>query len=224
MAKAKTTETEATNPRDRIIDALMALAADMHWGDITLPMIAARADVNLADLRDHYPSKGAILGGFAKRIDRMVLAPSSADMLGEPARERLLDVMMRRLDALTPYKAGLKEIRRATRRDPLTLAAFNQLALNSWRYMLAAADLDTEDELGMVRVQGAALIFVRTLDVWFDDDGEDMAKTMAFLDKELNRGDKIMGRLEDVCRMAAPFRGFMRAAMDRRGKRREERA
>ena len=222
MAKSKPVETEAATPRDRIIDALMALAADMHWGDITLPMIAARADVNLADLRDHFPSKGAILGGFAKRIDRIVLAPST-DMLGEPARERLLDVMMRRLDALAPYKVGLKEIRRATRRDPLTLAALNQLALNSWRYMLAAADLDTEDELGMVRVQGAALVFVRTLDVWFEDEGEDLAKTMAFLDKELGRGEKIMGRLEDVRRMAAPFRGFMRAAMDRRGKRSEER-
>jgi AcrR family transcriptional regulator len=224
MAKSRPAQSESDTPRDRIIDALMALAGDMHWSDITLPMIAARADVNLADLRDHYPSKGAILGGFAKRIDRVVLAPSSADMLGEPARERLLDVMMRRLDALAPYKSALREIRRATRRDPLTLAAFNQLALNSWRYMLAAADLDTEDELGMVRVQGAALMFVRTLDVWFEDDGEDMARTMAFLDKELTRGEKIMGRLEDMRRMAAPFRGFMRAAMDRRGKRREERA
>ena len=103
------------------------------------------------------------------------------------------------------------------------LAALNGSALNSWRYMLAAADLDTEDELGMVRVQGAALVFVRTLDVWFEDEGEDLAKTMAFLDKELGRGEKIMGRLEDVRRMAAPFRGFMRAAMDRRGKRSEER-
>jgi AcrR family transcriptional regulator len=224
MAKTKPADTESAAPRDRIIDALMALAADMYWGDITLPMIAARADVSLADLRDHFPSKGAILGGFAKRIDRMVLEPSSSDMLGEPARERMLDVMMRRLDALAPYKLALKEIRRATRRDPLALAALNQLALNSWRYMLAAADLDTEDELGMVRVQGAALVFVRTLDVWFEDEGEDLARTMAFLDKELSRGEKIMGRLEDVRRMAAPFRGFMRAAMDRRGKRREERA
>jgi AcrR family transcriptional regulator len=219
MAKSPTTKApkaELSAPRDRIIDALMGLAADMRWDQITLNAIAERAEVSLADLRDHYPSKGAILGGFAKRIDRIVLEGTDRDMLGEPARERVLDVMMRRLDALQPYKAALKEVRDAARRDPLMLAALNQLALNSWRYMLAAADIETEDELGLVRIQGAALVFVRTLDTWFDDAGEDMSRTMARLDKELGNGEKVMGRLQDLQRLAAPFRGFIRAAMERR--------
>ncbi len=223
MAKfpaSKTPKTEQASPRDRIIDALMTLAGDMRWDQITLSMITAKADVSLADLRDHYPSKGAILGGFSKRIDRIVLDGTGDDMLGEPARERVLDIMMRRLDALAPYKAGLKEIRNATRRDPLMLAALNQLALNSWRYMLAAADIETEDELGILRIQGAALVFVRTLDTWFDDEGEDLARTMAKLDKELGNGEKIMGRLQDLQRLAAPFRGFFRAAMERRASKR----
>ena len=211
--------TAAPAPRDRIVDALMALAAEMRWGDITLPMIAERAGLGLADLRDHFPSKGAILGGFSKRIDRIVLEGASADMLGEPARERVLDVMMRRLDALAPYKAALREIAAAARREPLMLAALNQLALNSWRYMLASADIDTEDELGMVRIQGAAIVFARTLETWFEDESEDMARTMARLDKELGKGERIMGRLHDLQRLAAPFRGFVRAAMERRSNR-----
>ncbi len=136
-------------------------------------------------------------------------------MLGEPARERVLDVMMRRLDALQPYKAALREIADAARRDPLMLAALNQLAINSWRYMLASADIDTEDELGMVRIQGAAIVFARTLETWFADEGEDMARTMARLDRELGTGERIMGRLQDLQRLAAPFRGFIRAAMER---------
>jgi AcrR family transcriptional regulator len=219
MAKSpasKMPKAESASPRDRIIDALMALAGEMRWEEVTLSMIAAKANVSLADLRDHYPSKGAIIGGFSKRIDRIVLDGSGGDMLGEPARERVLDVMLRRLDAMAPYKAGLKEIRTAANRDPLMLAALNQLALNSWRYMLTAADIETEDELGIVRIQGAALVFVRTLDTWFEDEGEDLARTMARLDKELGQGEKIMGRLQDLQRLAAPFRGFIRAAMERR--------
>jgi len=210
----------APAPRDRIVDALLALAGEMRWGDIALPMIAERAGVSLADLRDQFPSKGAILGAFSKRIDRIVLDGMSADMLGEPARERVLDVMIRRLDALAPYKAGLRAVAEASRRDPLMLAALNGLALNSWRYMLASADIDTEDELGLIRIQGAAIVFARTLDTWFDDEGEadpekSMARTMARLDKELGNGERIMGRIGDLQRLAAPFRGFLRAAMER---------
>jgi AcrR family transcriptional regulator len=205
----------ARPPRDRIVDALMHLASEMDWQQISLPMIAGRAEVSLADLRDTFPSKGAILGGFARRIDRVVLDVQASDMLGEPIRDRILDIMMRRLDALQPYKAGLRTIRKAARRDPLMLAALNQLALNSWRYMLAAADIDTEDELGMVRIQGAALVFVRTLDTWLEEDEPDLSRTMARLDKELGKGEKIMGRFEDFRRVVAPLRGLLRAAMER---------
>jgi AcrR family transcriptional regulator len=220
MARKPVADSPKAPPRDRIVDALMKLAAAEPWDRITLPMIAREAEVSLADLRDAFPSKGAILGGFAKRIDRIVLEGTGEDMLGEPSRERVLDIMMRRLDALAPYKAALKGISRHARRDPLMLAALNQLALNSWRYMLAAADIDTEDSLGLVKVQGAALVFARTIDVWFEDDGADMARTMAKLDKELGTGERIMGRLEDLNRISAPFRGFFRAAMERRPGRR----
>jgi AcrR family transcriptional regulator len=221
IPKADPTKAEPTRaaPRDRIVDALMALAAEDAWDRITLPQVARAADVTLGELRDAFPSKGAILGGFAKRIDRIVLDGTGEDMLGEPARERVLDVMMRRLDALAPYKEALKAISKHARRDPLMLAALNQLALNSWRYMLAAADIDTEDSLGLVKTQGAALVFARTLDVWFEDDSPDMARTMARLDKELGNGEKIMGRIEDLNRLTAPFRGFLRAAMERRPRR-----
>jgi AcrR family transcriptional regulator len=228
MAKKPAAENPNAAPpkpaaRDRIVDALMKLAAEEPWDRITLPHIAREAEVTLGELRDAFPSKGAILGGFAKRIDRIVLDGTGEDMLGEPARERVLDVMMRRLDALAPYKAALREISRHARRDPLMLAALNQLALNSWRYMLAAADIDTEDSLGLVKVQGAAIVFARTLDVWFEDDGPDMARTMAKLDKELGNGERIMGRIEDLNRLTAPFRGFLRAAMERRPRGRRDR-
>jgi AcrR family transcriptional regulator len=216
MAKAASSKSSSPQnlPRDRIVDALMTLAIDNSWSQVSLPMVAEKAEVSLSELRDAFPSKGAILGGFARRIDKIVLDNTGTDMLDQPIRERLLDVMMRRLDALQPYKVALKSISKAARQDPLMLAAINQLALNSWRYMLAAANIETEDELGLVRIQGAALVFVRTLETWFEDDDADLSRTMARLDKELGTGEKIMGRFEDVRRLLAPFRGFMRAAME----------
>ena len=56
----------------------------------------------LADLRDLFPSKGAMLGGFVRRIDRLTLEGTPADLIDQPARERVLDLMLRRFDALQP--------------------------------------------------------------------------------------------------------------------------
>ena len=98
---ATTTATPA-DTRNRIIDALMELAAERAFEDITINEIARRADITLAQFRDHFPSKGAVLAGFTKRIDRIVLEGTSDDLLGEPAKDRLFDVLMRRLDAMAP--------------------------------------------------------------------------------------------------------------------------
>ena len=206
----------AGSPRKRVVEALMALAATTRWDAITLPMISEKAGVSLADLRDIAPSKGALLGSFAKEIDRAVLDGIAPDMIDEPMRDRLLDIMLKRFDALTPYKEALRGIRKHGPRDLLSLVALNGIAVNSWRYMLAGADIDTEDDLGMVRVQGAALVFSRAFDTWLDEDDTGLTRTMAALDKELKRGETIMGRVEDLHRLTAPLRGFARAVMEGR--------
>ena len=70
--------------------------------------MAREAGVSLAEFRDLYPSKGAVLGGFARMIDRKVLEGGTDDLADETARERVFDVLMRRIDALAPYKAALR--------------------------------------------------------------------------------------------------------------------
>jgi AcrR family transcriptional regulator len=194
----------------------MRLAADRPWNDIELADIAREAGVSLADLRDLFPSKGAILGGFTRTIDRKVLDGASDDLAGEPARERVFDVMMRRLDAMTPYKAALRRIVWALRFDPLSLAALNQAGLNSQRYMLASAGISTEGPLGLLKLQGAVVVLANTMETWFEDNDPALARTMARLDRELRRGERVLERAEDVRRLTAPFRALGQALLDSR--------
>lgn len=224
MARKPEAGTLKSDPRARAVDALMALAAEQRWSDITLEDIAGTAGISLADLRDLFPSKGAMLGGFIRRIDRIVLENPARDLADEPTRDRVLDLMIRRFDALKPYRAALKTIHAAFAQDPLGLAALNSQALNSWRYLLASAGIETEGPLGFVKLQGAILVFARVFPVFLNDEGEDLPRTMAALDRELNRGEWVMRRAEGVDRFLAPFRGFCRAAKEARSARRAPKA
>lgn len=200
-----------SDPRRQAVDALMRLAATRPWDEIELGDIAAEAGLTLAKLRGLFPSKLAMLGGLTRIVDDAVLADVSDDLAGEPVRERLFDLVMRRLDALAPYKAGLRRIAPVIGRDPLTMAALNRGAVNSWRYMLASAGIPTEDGLGPVRVQGAVLLMARVTEVWLQDDEPELSRTMARLDRELKTAGRIMARVEDVHRLTAPLRGLARA-------------
>jgi hypothetical protein len=94
---------------------------------------------------------------------------------------------MRRLDALTPYKRALRRITFALRQDPLSLAALNRSAINSMRFMLAAAGISTEGPLGGLKLQGSVIVFANTMETWLEDDDPALARTMARLDRELRR-------------------------------------
>ncbi|HKG76674.1 MAG TPA: TetR/AcrR family transcriptional regulator [Beijerinckiaceae bacterium] len=206
--------------RDAIVQALMRLAATRPWTDIEVTDIAREAGVSLTEFRDLFPSKGAVLGAFSRMIDKEVLEGTTDDLAGEPVRERVFDVMMRRIDALTPYKAALQRIFDAVRGEPLTLAALNQVALNSQRFMLAAAGVSTEGPLGLLKLQGAAVVFANTLETWLDDDDPALARTMARLDRELKRGERVLERAQDVRRLTAPLRALGQALFNRRRTRR----
>jgi len=192
----------------------MTLAAEQPWNDIEIGEIAREANVTLAEFRDAFPSKGAVLAGLARRIDRQVLQGTSDDLAEEPARERLFDVLMRRLDAMAPYKRALRRIAFALRSDPLSLLALNGVALNSMRFMLAAANISTEGPLGNLKVQGTVIAFANTLETWFTDDDPSHARTMARLDREIRRGERFMERAEDARRLTAPIRALGQALFE----------
>ncbi len=209
-------QTGKAPPRDAIIEALMELASERSWEDISITDVAMRANVSLADFRDAFPSKGAVLAGFSRKIDRLVLEGTTDDLMGEPAKERLFDVLMRRLDALAPYKLGLECVAEWTARAPLAAAAVNRVELNSMRFMLEAAGIDSEGPVGAVKLQGAVLLWSRVLGVWFRDDDPGLSPTMAKLDDELERGGKIAGRVDDVNRLISPLFALARAMFERR--------
>jgi AcrR family transcriptional regulator len=212
-----------TDKRAAIVEALMELAAERRWEDISISDVAARAGVTLSQFRDAFPSKGAVLGAYSRMIDKQVLDGTTGDLMAEPAKERLFDVLMRRLDAMAPHREALRAIVEWAKRDPVSAAALNSVALNSMRFMLEAADISSEGAVGSVKLQGLVLAWMRILDVWFDDDDPAYARTMAALDRELTRGETLVARVEDVNRLAAPLRTLARALFNQTRMRRPTR-
>jgi AcrR family transcriptional regulator len=189
--------------RDRIVEAFMALLGEQSIEQIGMGEIAARAGVSLAELRNTFGSKLAILAAYQKEIDRQVLAGIDADMAQEPPRERLFDVLMARIEALGPHKAAVGSLIRSVSRNPGLAVALNGFAVRSQQWMLTAADISASGPRGMVRAQGLALLFASVLRTWLRDDDPGLARTMSALDRALARGQRFAGFLDDLCRVPA---------------------
>jgi AcrR family transcriptional regulator len=184
---------------ERIIAAFLALLAEQPFEAIGFADIAARAGVSLALLRGEFSSTLAILAAHIKAIDRIVLDADFGDVAEEPDRERLFDVLMRRLEALAPHREAVHSLIRSARRDPPLALALNAFAVRSQQWMLTAAGIAASGPRGMIRAQGLAVLFASVLRVWVHDEDPGLARTMAALDRALARGQRFAGFLDDLC-------------------------
>jgi AcrR family transcriptional regulator len=191
MAKKATRKAAGGDPRRHAIETALSLAAEKGWRQLALADIAAGAGLSLAELYALFPSKGAILEAFTRDVDMAVLA--EAEKPEGPAKDRVFDVLMRRLDKLDPYKPGLSRIAEDGARDPLAVACGLGRLGRSMAAMLEAAGISAGGLSGLVRVKGLSAIYLGTLRAWLRDDSPDKAKTMAALDRALSRADRMAG-------------------------------
>ena len=199
-AEPKKTAAKKVDVAEKVLETAMKLAAEGHWRDLSLAEIADAAKLSLAKVYPVYSSKQAILSALFRRIDAAVMEAEDAAAREGPARDRLFDVMMRRFDALGPYREAMANIIGAQVRDPLAAACGLARLGRSMACMLEAAGFSTSGLRGALRIKGLSAAYLATLRVWLSDESPDMAPTMAALDRHLGRLDnlaKCLSRLQN---------------------------
>jgi ubiquinone biosynthesis protein COQ9 len=203
---------DQASAKGRILSAALEQASTKSWSDVTLGDIADAAKVSLAEMRDLFASKSAIVAALLRAVDREVLSRVDRAQ-GQGKRDLLFDVIMTRFDVLAPYKAALKSISEAGGAD-ISLAG---PLLSSQHWMLQAAGIDTEGPGGALRVAGMAGIYASVFRTWLDDDDPGHARTMAALDRRLRRGERTLQAADGVAsavhRLASDARSVLRSAM-----------
>lgn len=173
----------------RIVDAALAIITEQGWRALTLDAVAARCGLERDEVYRLAPSPVAMLDLFARRIDLAVVAaaaPPPGDLVETP-RDRLFDVLMRRFEALAPHRQALTVLARDLPRDPGAVAASLPQAHRSFALMLREADIDASGLPGALRVAKLLGLWLIVQRVWLDDESDDLAATMAALDRHLVR-------------------------------------
>lgn len=174
------------------LDAFIKLIAEKGFAEVALRDVAEAAGLGLAELYQVYPDKVALVAAFIAKIDAVVLAgtPTRSDP-EETARDRLFDAMMRRYDALRPYREALGAIRRAGTRDPMLALAMGPALRRSMAAMLEAASVSSEGLSGALRQNGLLAIHYAVSRVYDKDETIDLSKTMAALDSRLKMAERL---------------------------------
>jgi ubiquinone biosynthesis protein COQ9 len=199
-----------TAPFSPIVEAALRLAAARDWATVSLADIAVEAGLSLSELILQASSKTSVLALLTREIDGRLLASLDADPVeGEP-HDRLFDIMLRRLELLTPYKPAIASIVKAPLEGALDAVSVFCTALESLNRILAAARFETTGARGDFLRLGLVKVQADILRIWLADDDPGLARTMAQLDRRLRDTESWSERLEApfslICRFLRAFR------------------
>lgn len=175
-----------------LIASAFNLAAERGWHRFSIAQAARHAGLPLDRARRRFPGRGMLLLRFGRMADSAALARASEE---GSKRDRLFDLLMRRIDVLQKHRAGVLALMRAVPCDPplaLLLAAAN---LRSMGWMLEGAGIPTYGPMGALRARGLLAVWLWTLRAWQRDATDDLSATMAALDQALSRAEDVQGWL-----------------------------
>jgi AcrR family transcriptional regulator len=192
-----------TAPPDLLRAAFELIAAE-GWSRLSLVAAARRAGVEPVAAYRELRSKRALLGALSRRLDEAMLEIEAAELVGLPPRDRVFELIMRRLEALVPFRPGLERLARDAGRDPCLVLATACRLDRSLAWLQDAAGLRTSGLRARIARRVLTAAYLQTLRVWRKDTAPDLGKTMVELDKQLRRVQTFAGLREPRSRRGAP--------------------
>ncbi len=173
-----------------LVAAFFQLAAQRGWAHASVAAAAREASLPLDQARTRFPARAVVLIRFGRMADQAALADVPAD---GSVRDKLFDLLMRRIDALQTHRAGVLALVRALPSEPPTALLLACATRRSMRWMLEAAGCSARGLRGELRVRGLVGIWLWALRAWERDESEDLSATMAALDAALRRAERVAG-------------------------------
>ena len=182
------------NQEDLIYQNVMGKIASNSWQSIDLENLSQECDFDVLNVTGGLRNKVDLLVAFSAFIDTTVNQSIDADLKDDqiPVRERLLEALLIRFEALAPYKAGVLKLMKIIPHNPSFAVIGSKSLKLSMEATLTAVGLEAKGIQGAIRVKGLCMIFLGGVYTWSKDNSEDLSATTRVLDERLKQADNII--------------------------------
>lgn len=189
MAKASVQDILAL--KNEVIQVVLEMTERQDWSDISMHDIANKIDIHADDLIALFPDKNDIIGAYARQIDSRLEMEFQGQGDSDSQHDKLFDVFMERFDILNENKSSIISIMNSITLDPKQGIQALPFLCQSVSKMADLSGVEINGWKGALMIAGLSGVYIKTLRDWVNDKSDDMAATMASLDKNLGYLEKI---------------------------------
>jgi hypothetical protein len=100
------------------------------------------------------------------------------------------------------HRALIVSLSGSAKYDPMLAMHLCALSALTGEWIMEMAHIPSAGLMGQVRNKGALVAYGRAFATWLKDESEDLSKTMAVLDRTLQRGERALRKTESMfCRL-----------------------
>lgn len=174
---------------DKILQSFLELAEHTPVHRLTPDAVASQAGLPLSDIPAHLSDGFDFADAYIDTINHRIVYGFHADPQ-DSVRERLFDLLMQYFDELSLHKQAALNIERGFKARPSALCKRHKLIFDLFGEILTACQANAKGLRGRLRIRSLQALFLLVYKVWREDDTDDMAKTMAALDKHLTKAEQ----------------------------------
>ena len=185
------------NQEDLIFKDIFGRIASDGWQSIDLEKLSHECDFDVLNVTGGIRNKIDLLVAFSAFIDTTVNQSIDADLKDDqiPIRERLLEALLIRFEALAPYKTGVIKLMKTFPPNPTFVVIGSKSLKLSMEATLTAVGLEAKGIQGAIRLKGLCMIFMSGVCAWAKDNSEDLSATTRILDERLKQTENIISNL-----------------------------
>lgn len=185
------------SPEEKLVTAALAAIEKGGWKALSLTALARKTKIPPATLYELCPDKRTLLQLIAKRVDIAALDRAVEPDENIPPRDRAFDAIIGCFESMTPLKPAIAVIHADTKGDPGAIFDVLPATIRSAFWIADSAGLSTTGWQGFLITRGIGVLLAETLAIWLED-GEDLAKTMAHVDRRLRLIEEWTERLQHM--------------------------
>ena len=185
------------SPEEKLVTAALAEIERGGWKTLSLTALARKAKIPPATLYDLCPDKRALLQLIAKRVDIAALERAVEPDESIPPRDRAFDAIIGCFETIASLKPAIAVIHADTKGDPGAIFDVLPGTFRSAFWIADSAGLPTTGWQGFLVTRGIGILLAESMGIWLED-GEDLAKTMAHVDRRLRLIEEWIERLQNM--------------------------
>ena len=180
-----------TNNREHeLIKEAFVVIERVGWDKFSLLDLLKKEKITEKEVNSFFKNKSDVIDKFSIMIDSVVESKINTDDFRiSSKKDNLFELIMMRLEEMKIYKKSLKKIIESAKKNPILLSRISNNVMNTMDFYLELTSCYNDTPIDFLKKNTLFFIYSFAFRTWLKDETDDLASTMAELDRLLTMSE-----------------------------------